>query len=157
VAFTGKSNIWRIPSSGGSANQITDRPSQASLVSPDGKLIASMLQETDDSPTWKIGILPVQGGAPLKLLEISPFAEAFWDVAYPPFQWSRDGKSLIYVENRDGVSNLWNHPLHGSPPKKLTNFKADLIFSFAWSPDGSQLAMARGTSVSDAILISKAE
>jgi eukaryotic-like serine/threonine-protein kinase len=157
VPFTGKSNIWRIPSSGGSSVQITDRSSQASVVSPDGKLIACMFQERDNSPIWKIGILPAQGGAPLKLLQISPFAEAFWFVAYPPFQWSRDGKSLIYVENRNGVSNLWNHPLDGNPPKRLTSFQADLIFSFAWSPDGTQLAMARGTSVSDAILISNGQ
>jgi len=32
-----------------------------------------------------------------------------------------------------------------------------IIFSFGWSPDGTQLAMARGTSVSDAILISNTQ
>src|SRR5437667_109152 len=54
VPFTGKSNIWRIPSSGGSSIRITDRSSQASVVSPDGKLIACMFQEGDNSPIWKI-------------------------------------------------------------------------------------------------------
>ena len=157
VPFTWKKSIWRIPSSGGSSVQITDRISQAPVVSPDGKLIACVFQETDNSPIWKIGILPAQGGAPLKLLPISPFAETFWFTAYPPFQWSRDGKSLVYVENRNGVSNLWSHPLDGSSPKKLTSFQADLIFSFGWSPDGTRLAMARGTSVSDAILISNGQ
>jgi Tol biopolymer transport system component len=157
VPFTGKNTIWRIPSEGGASVQITDKSSQGSVVSPDGKLISCVLQETDNSLIWKIGILPAQGGAPLKLLPISPMAETLMFTAYPPFQWSRDGKSLVYVENRNGVSNLWNHPLDGSSPTRLTSFQADLIFSFAWSPDGTQLAMARGTSASDAILISNGQ
>jgi len=36
----------------------------------------------------------------------------------------------------------------------VTNFKADLTFSFAWSRDGKQLALARGTVNKDVVLIS---
>ncbi len=153
VGIAGRETIWRIPSEGGTAVQITNRYSELSAISPDDKLIACLFQETDDSP-MKIGILPAQGGAPLKLLQISPQAAT---PMYTRFQWSRDGKSLVYVENRNGVSNLWSHPLGGSPPKQLTDFRSDLIFSFAWSPDGTQLALARGTSASDAILILNAQ
>jgi Tol biopolymer transport system component len=152
VPFAGTTSIWRIPGEGGAAVQVTDRFSEGSVVSPDGKLIASFFHGTENSPA-KVGILSAQGGAPLKLLPISPMAVG----TYPPFQWSRDGKSLIYVENRKGVSNLWSQPLDGSPPKQLTNFQSDLISSFAWSPDGTQLAVARGTSTSDAILISNSQ
>jgi Tol biopolymer transport system component len=77
--------------------------------------------------------------------------------AYPPWQWSRDQQSLVYVETRNGVSNLWSQPLDGSAPKQLTNFQSDQIFSFSWSPDGSQLALSRGTSTSDVILIPNAQ
>jgi hypothetical protein len=44
--------------------------------------------------------------------------------------------------------------LDGSPPRKLTDFKSDRIFSFGWSRDGKQLALARGTLTNDVILIS---
>ena len=152
VPFAGTTAVWRIPGEGGTAVQITDRFSEGSVVSPDGKLIASFFHRTESSPA-KIGILPAQGGAPVKLLSISPLAAD----TYPPFQWSRDGKSLIYVEDRKGVSNLWSQPLDGSPAKQVTNFQSDLISSFAWSPDGTQLAVARGTSTSDAILISNSQ
>jgi len=38
--------------------------------------------------------------------------------------------------------------------KQMTNFKSDLIFAFDWSGDGKQLALARGATSSDVILIS---
>ncbi len=139
---------WRGRHCGRSLGQ----PSSVSVVSPDGKLIACFYQETENSPQ-KIGILPADGGAPIKLLEISPTAT----FTYPPFQWSRDQNSLVYVETRNGVSNLWSHPLDGSASKQLTNFQSDQIFSFAWSPDDSQLALSRGTSTSDVILIPNAQ
>jgi hypothetical protein len=52
-----------------------------------------------------------------------------------------------------GVSNLWAQPLDGSSPKALTDFQSGQIFGFAWSRTGD-LALARGTHTSDAILIS---
>jgi Tol biopolymer transport system component len=151
VGETGKSNIWKIPSEGGTAVQLTDKWSRMPVVSPDGKLIACAFREGEDSP-WKTGILPTQGGAPVKLLAIPPaqeIASPKTPYPYPPFQWSRDGKSLVFVEKQNGVSNLWNRPLDGSPPKQLTHFQSDRIVSFAWSRDGKQLALARGTETSD--------
>jgi len=44
--------------------------------------------------------------------------------------------------------------LDGGPSKQLTNFKPDLLFPFAWSRDGRQLALARGSVTKDVILIS---
>ena len=110
VPFGGTTNIWRIPGEGGTAVRVTDKFSEGSVVSPDGKLIASFFHEVEGSPA-KIAILPAGGGAPLKLLPLP----ALGAPTYPPFQWSRDGKSLIHVENRKGVSNLWSQPLDGSP------------------------------------------
>jgi hypothetical protein len=36
---------------------------------------------------------------------------------------------------------------------QLTHFTSDQIFAFGWSRDGKQLAVARGRSLSDAVLI----
>jgi serine/threonine protein kinase len=52
---------------------------------------------------------------------------------------------------KNGVSNIWQQPLTGGPPKQITNFKSELIFDFQWSPDGSQLALTRGSLTSDVI------
>lgn len=67
--------------------------------------------------------------------------------------WAPDGKAIDYVETRDGASNLMRVPLDGGKPRQLTNWQSELIFWFAWSPDGKQLACVRGTSARDVILM----
>jgi Tol biopolymer transport system component len=66
----------------------------------------------------------------------------------------RDGKALMYVEDRAGVSNLWSLPIDGGARRQLTDFKSDRIYNYIWSRDGSQLICVRGVDVSDAVLIS---
>jgi len=47
----------------------------------------------------------------------------------------------------------WSKPIDGSPPKQLTNFKTDLIFSFDYTKDGKSLALTRGSVANDVLLI----
>jgi Tol biopolymer transport system component len=68
-------------------------------------------------------------------------------------RFARDGKSLVYTIRENGADNLWQQPLDGSPGKQLTSFKAEHIWDFHWSPDGSKLAMVRGHTDSDVVLI----
>ena len=63
------------------------------------------------------------------------------------------GKLLHTSRHTGGVSNIWSQPLDGDPPKPLTDFKSDSIFSFSWSRDGKQLVYARGAVTSDVVLI----
>jgi len=58
---------------------------------------------------------------------------------------------------RDDVSNIWRQSIDGSPPVQVTNFETGRIFNFAYSPDGKQLALARGALNSDVVLISNLE
>jgi Tol biopolymer transport system component len=44
----------------------------------------------------------------------------------------------------NGVDNLWLQPLDGSKGRSLTDFTAERISDFRWSPDGKQLALVRG-------------
>jgi tricorn protease-like protein len=57
----------------------------------------------------------------------------------------RRARALNYVATVDGVSNIWSQPLDGTPSKRLTDFKSDLVFNFDWSRDGRQLVLARAT------------
>ena len=43
--------------------------------------------------------------------------------------------------------------MDGSAPKQVTDFKSDLIFSFAWSPDSKNVALSRGSLTNDVVLI----
>ena len=60
----------------------------------------------------------------------------------------------MYTEDRGGVTNIWRVALDGGKPVKLTDFKDGIIRSLAWSRDGQQLAISRGTQTSDVVLIS---
>ena len=87
--------------------------------------------------------MPIEGGEPTKLSYQVDAA----------FGWSPDSKAVLYVDNRNGVSNLMSQTLDGRPPKQVTNFTEGTIFNFAWSADGKQLFLARGAINSDVVLI----
>src|SRR6185295_553194 len=135
-------HIWKVPIEGGEPVRLTDYYVPGPVVSPDGKWMASLWHE-DPS---KIAIIPFAGGQPVKLL----------DIGWTRVHWTSDGRALAYVDRRD-PSNISSQPLDGNPSRKLTDFKSDRIFSFAWSRDGKQLALARGTLTDDVILISSFE
>ncbi len=44
--------------------------------------------------------------------------------------------------------------MDGGKPVQLTDFKSDNIFSFDWSRDGKFLALSRGSTINDVVLIS---
>ncbi len=98
---------------------------------------------------YRVALLPIEGGKPTKFFDLPR------SVSLPsPVHWSPDGRSLLYVDTRNGVSNLWSQPLDGGQPKQLTDFKSELIGDFSWSRDGRQLALTRGTVTNDALMIS---
>ena len=67
--------------------------------------------------------------------------------------FSPDGKGVVYPIREKGVDNLWLQPLDGSPGHQITNFTSLKIYSYQWSPDGKSLALVRGDSPSDLVLI----
>jgi eukaryotic-like serine/threonine-protein kinase len=73
-------------------------------------------------------------------------------------QYSPDGKAIEYVVRENGVDNIWRQPLdasagNGSAGKWVTAFKSEHIGRFQWSPDGKKLALVRGHTDSDVVLI----
>jgi Tol biopolymer transport system component len=68
-------------------------------------------------------------------------------------KWAPDGRSVIWYDNRRNPGNLWRQPIAGGPATQLTRFTNDVIFSFAFSHDGTQVAIARGSTISDVVLI----
>jgi Tol biopolymer transport system component len=67
--------------------------------------------------------------------------------------WNPDGRAVIAKSDQGGVGNLWSFPIDGSTPKQLTNFTSNQISNFAISRDGKRLALARGFSNLDVVLI----
>ncbi len=140
----GKPTIWKISIDGGEAMQLTDKFSKLPVVSPDGKQITCYYWEENPNTSFGNAVIPFEGGAPVKTFNL-PGATV---------RWASDGRALIYIETRGGVSNLWSQPLDGGPPKKITDWKSDRIFDFMWSADGKRLALSRGDVTNDVVLIS---
>jgi Tol biopolymer transport system component/DNA-binding winged helix-turn-helix (wHTH) protein len=142
--------LWKISVEGGQAPiQITDKIASVPRVSPDGRFIACFYRARV-SAFSKLAILPSDGGEPVKVFERSPTI-----IIEAGIQWTPDGRALTFVDNRDGVSNIWLQPVDGSPAKQLTNFTSETVFRFAWSPDGKMFVAERGTEIGDIVLINK--
>ncbi len=144
-ASSGKLSLLKVPLEGGSPVKFVERVAvQKPARSPDGHRIAFYFWD-EAARKWRIGVMPIDGG---ELIKLSQRRSDY------PVGWQPDSKAVIYIDNRNGVSNLWSQPLDGQPPKQITNFVTGLIFDFTWSCDGKQLVLARGTVNSDVILIS---
>ena len=142
---TGAPGIWKVSIDGGEPVQVIKHASENPEISPDGKLIACQFRENASS-SWRFGMFSIDGGEPLKVFDLPQIEGA-------DFRWAPDGKSLSYQVISKGVANVWSYPLDGASPKQLTNFKNDLMFNFKWAPNGKDMIMARGSRISDVVLI----
>jgi Tol biopolymer transport system component len=138
----------RMSLEGGAASEIRLPKAAGGLVriSPDGARLAYITRGADFSSANLLTIVPAAGGDPLQ-----QFA---WPAGARGLRWAPDGRAIdFFLIRGTGVGNIWRQPLSGGPPKQITNFPSGLIFSFAWSPDGKELYVTRGTASSNIILI----
>jgi hypothetical protein len=118
-----------------------------SQISPDGKWV--LIHDYQTIPPKSV-IIPASGGQALKTFDPDPELGL-------PWIWNADGGGLLYVRTSGGVSNVWQRSLDGRETKQLTNFDSDLIETnfggVALSRDGKNLAVERGSTRSDIVLI----
>jgi eukaryotic-like serine/threonine-protein kinase len=143
---SGKETSLKISAEGGEPMQL-DSPYQDIVgISPDGRLTA-YIPPADQSNKKRIAVARSEGGEAIRIFDLPSEARP------RRMQWSADGRALTYMISRGRADNIWSQPIDGSPPTQLTDFKTSFIHCFAWSRDGKQLAMARGTETKDVVLI----
>lgn len=140
---------WRVPLDDSSSPvAVTDVPVNRPAVSPDGKwLLCRLRTKGEGGALWRTALVPLdRKGAP-----------RFFNVpshgATPMFQWHPDGRAFLFVDDVDGIANVWRQELDGRAPKQVTSFTSGEIFAFDVSRDGKTLAISRGESARDAMLI----
>jgi Tol biopolymer transport system component/DNA-binding winged helix-turn-helix (wHTH) protein len=139
-------SLWQVPIDGGDAVLLLNERSFRAAVTPSGDKIAYFGREGDKGKLF-VKTFP-------DLQPLHSFDAFFNSAATPKIVWSGDEGSLIYYRNDAAdVGNLWRQPLVGGEPQKLTNFTSANIFDFSFSPDGSRLAIARGSWNHDAALL----
>jgi len=132
---------------GRDAQQICEEKIQRVAISPDGKLIAHIGRNKDNKR-----MLIVRDFADCS--QVKEFEAAVITASTPKVSWATDGRSILYaLDDLSYVGNLWEQPLAGGAPRKLTNFTSEQLFDFAFSPDGKQVAFVRGEWHFDAVLL----
>ena len=148
AAVNKTSTIWKSPIDGGEPVQLTQVNSLGPLIGLGGNLICQYGEKSGTSAIPKFAVMSVNGGQPERLIDLPNVIKA------GTVQWNNKLEALIYRESKERVDNLWSQTLNGDPPKQLTDFKSDQIFTFDWLPDGKNLVLARGRQGSDVVMIS---
>ena len=145
--LTARWKIRRVPINGGIPIDIREIPSEdgppdGMAFSPDSRLLAFR------NGVSKLEVIPITGGQKTRLFDVERDNDRL--------RWSPDGCCLEYVlnANTNGPANLWEQPLEGGPPRRITKFTSGLIFDFNWTTDGKHLLLSRGDANSDVVLLS---
>jgi serine/threonine protein kinase len=121
-------------------------------LSQDGKYLAFVITVSPTASSTagvqKIALVPLDAGPEPQTRLLDPDPRLGRVLSFTP-----DGEALVYSIQANGTENLWLQPLHGGSGRQITNFPAELIEVFHWSPDGKSLGMIRSQTESDVVLL----
>lgn len=147
---SGIPKLFRVSIDGGTPERITTSLALRPSVSPDGNAIAYWQKEDAPNAPWRIAVAWLDGSSPTRYLSV-PQGLANGQSA---IQFSPDGKTVTFIDFRNGISTLISQPIDGSSAQVLTSITKDLFYSFNQSRDG-RLVMSRGIRTNDAALITE--
>jgi Tol biopolymer transport system component/DNA-binding winged helix-turn-helix (wHTH) protein len=137
--------LMKVAAQGGQPVKLTGYSADLPAVSPDGKWIACYRIPNRNQPASLL-IVPIAGGPPAREFQLPETAERLLP------DWTPDGRAVSFVNDVNGVGNVWQQPVGGEAATPVTHFTSGKIFNFRWSRDG-RLALSRGTESMDAVLI----
>jgi Tol biopolymer transport system component len=141
------SQLMKAPIDGGAAQRVTDLTVAGLFdISPDGSTAAFTTVDHAGGHEEKLVLVATDTG---KVRQMLKYEKNGWET----LRFTPDGKALAYTIRENGIDNVWRQNLDGSPGKQLTAFKSEQINDFHWSFDGRQLAMVRGHTDSDVVLM----
>ena len=101
-------------------------------ISPDGKWVAYVLATPDmnaNRNASNLWLVAISGGEPIQLTQSGHDSSP---------AWSTDGKTLAFLSDRDGTSQVYLLPMNGGEAHAITRLStgADTV---KWSPDGKSI------------------
>lgn len=81
--------------------------------------------------------MPITGGTAARITSGLPYD---MQARYSP-----DGKSIVFVSDRDGAENIWIADADGANPRALTTTERENYVSPAWTPDGQYIVATKGS------------
>ncbi len=114
-------------------------------LSPDGQTIAVFARETrvhENDYRYRLLVMPSTGGSPRVIadagdiiLRNTPYGPTGAAADRSP-AWSPDGRTLAYLNEREGHVELWRVALDGSPAEVVVDGPGDVL-RFQWLDDNS--------------------
>jgi eukaryotic-like serine/threonine-protein kinase len=143
---SGRQSPWMVPIEGGQPAQVVDvfAGARSLDVAPDGRRLVFFSQDERNRAMVVVCDVPSCGNR----IDL-PLPTNF---LLPVLRWKPDGQALTYIDNT-GARNIWSLPLDGGAPGQLTQFTDRYVASFAWSRDGTRLAVIRATTTNDIVLL----
>jgi eukaryotic-like serine/threonine-protein kinase len=118
-------------------------------ISRDGRTMVLFLEKTVGSaPVPFVALVSLDAGPKPAVRMIEPDPRIAGAAGFTP-----DAKALVYPIFENGAANIWLQPLDGSKGRQTTNFPADRIETFEFSPDGKTLGVMRSHTESDVVLL----
>jgi serine/threonine protein kinase len=142
--------LHRVPLDSGPAESVSKIPDWGGGFdfSPDGKSIAFVgLVKPAPDYLLKLLVIDLASGQTLHSFDSDVTA------GFNHVRFTRDGKALLFVKHENAGDTLWQQLLDDSPAKQLATFKSDVIWDMSLSPDGKKLAVVRGHTDSDVVLL----
>ncbi len=145
----GKVSLMEMPLDGGQPKQISDRPADYAIFSPDKSQIAALTFEGTGITTHPvIAIFPPQGGLPTKTFPIERTVSGY-------IEYSPDGKSLFYPVTERGVANLVMQPVGLANVTLQTHFDKYGIYGYDYDWKNKRLAVSRGRNNTDVVMLTQ--
>ena len=143
-ARSGDATPWIVSIDGGTPRQVADVPYFGHLgadvgASPAGASLVFRSRDAQNQPV--VLICDVPACANRRTL----------NVPGDHLHWTPDGRGVAYIDDATR-RNIWVQPLDGGARRQLTRFTDRTIGDFAWSRDGTRLAVARATVTNDIVL-----
>jgi Tol biopolymer transport system component len=141
---SGERALWSVSLAGGPPREVLRRfVSRGSLrVSPDGRRLVFVAGVNLEDGRQVGMVCDLPDCANLRDVPVRSNAG----------RWTPDNRGLAYVDRAD-PTNIWVQRLDGGASRQLTAFTDKDIVDFAFSPDGTRLAVTRRTQLSDMVLI----
>jgi Tol biopolymer transport system component len=122
---SGRDEIWKIPSRGGEAVQITRNEADREEESPDGRYLYYSKGWPFQTSLWRI---PVDGGEEVKVLD-SVHTAGRWTLG-------REGVYFFTPPDKQGHSDIRLYEFSTSKIKKILTIERGIFEEIAVSPDG---------------------
>ncbi len=149
--------LMKIAIGGGTPDRLGKESFQFPALSPDNQLVAASYHPDQTKPA-KLAIVAINSGEIRNVYDV-PAETVFGGEGGSDLEWTKDGRSVLFVVNKNSVASLWAQPV-GAPgaavisPKPIMNFGSGFVWAYALSPDGKQIVYSRGVPATDVVLIS---